>query len=941
MGIPPDREDSLLAPWALIEILVSRPLRTLATQISVLLLLLLVSSPALAQGNFDFPGAVVVGVRAPARSLVAVPGLPQSDRYLVAGTDDGFLVLTEFRPEIGKVVTLGRYFIGGIPVAMSPDPLAEGSTDLVVACRNPDRLVFLEVTLSSPNFHETQALDLEEDPSAISSFHFGLGGEAGLVVSLPGIDRILILGKNQGTWGILQDLPSGDRPQDLATGDLDSDGQDEIYVSQQGYLSENIGIFKQNETGQFFRDSQYNPGFFPGPVETFDFDGNGVPNLVLGAGDQPVATVLEMVAGSLLERDRITLNASVSGLKLVTLADGTVDLFTANTDLGLVDLAQNSSGSWELQQPYYPGCLPLEILPQDFNGDGLIDLITAGEPAGFTVMFGVNEQLFWGFHALPLGGVPLDMALGDIDRDGISDALTIYRDNQVLKVNVGSPSGGFQSQQIEVPLGFFLDKIVRLEPSLAGSSPVVVYDSQGSRLLVLEIMEDYSPRILGELNVSGFLTSLRSGDFDGDGHGDLLVLMSAERQITVFFGDGTGHFPQQVVLGIPALMADINFLDLNQDHFLDIVVGGKGRSLGSFLNQGGRSFAAAQWLEISSNVDQLIVGDFDGDQDHDLVAADEEGQTLTMLENNGTGGLLVRIDEYPLLSSPVGVVAADVNADGRPEILVNLRAEGQVGVVLVGENWEYGVTLDFPSSSHVDLMASGDFNLDNINDLLVLDGTLQLGLVMLNQKRSLVAIDPGALTSYCTEQGPRFEIAPENQGFWELAGQNGEQWMPLARSDWAVTGNIAYDRGIWIWDPEVSLSSLLGAEPGIPVLLRLTAGEGAQEDSLVVSWLDPCSSGEPSPRGRTLSWARRPWPNPFNPTLSVSVQVLRPSELLVQVFDLRGRVVATLFQGRVASGKRDMTWNGQAPSGPAPSGLYFIRAQTESDQLVGKVQLVR
>ncbi|MFN3639260.1 MAG: T9SS type A sorting domain-containing protein, partial [Chloroherpetonaceae bacterium] len=65
------------------------------------------------------------------------------------------------------------------------------------------------------------------------------------------------------------------------------------------------------------------------------------------------------------------------------------------------------------------------------------------------------------------------------------------------------------------------------------------------------------------------------------------------------------------------------------------------------------------------------------------------------------------------------------------------------------------------------------------------------------------------------------------------------------------------------------------------------------------------------------------YPNPFNPTTTISYQLPVASDVRLEVFDILGKKVATLVNGRQAAGAYSYTWNASA----AASGVYFYRLQ--------------
>jgi len=80
------------------------------------------------------------------------------------------------------------------------------------------------------------------------------------------------------------------------------------------------------------------------------------------------------------------------------------------------------------------------------------------------------------------------------------------------------------------------------------------------------------------------------------------------------------------------------------------------------------------------------------------------------------------------------------------------------------------------------------------------------------------------------------------------------------------------------------------------------------------------------------------YPNPFNPTTTISVSLPQPAELNVSVFNVNGQHVATLANGRFAADQHQFTFDASNMA----SGLYFVRATVpgQIDQ-IQKVMLVR
>jgi len=85
-----------------------------------------------------------------------------------------------------------------------------------------------------------------------------------------------------------------------------------------------------------------------------------------------------------------------------------------------------------------------------------------------------------------------------------------------------------------------------------------------------------------------------------------------------------------------------------------------------------------------------------------------------------------------------------------------------------------------------------------------------------------------------------------------------------------------------------------------------------------------------------------PWPNPFNPRLSVAFELARSEVATVAVHALDGRLVRVLASRVWAPGRHTLTWNGRDGSDRAcASGVYFVRLSAAGGTEQQRVTLVR
>ncbi len=79
------------------------------------------------------------------------------------------------------------------------------------------------------------------------------------------------------------------------------------------------------------------------------------------------------------------------------------------------------------------------------------------------------------------------------------------------------------------------------------------------------------------------------------------------------------------------------------------------------------------------------------------------------------------------------------------------------------------------------------------------------------------------------------------------------------------------------------------------------------------------------------------YPNPFNPTTTIGFDLPRASNIILQVYDVLGRRVATLVNGEVPAGRHSVVFNGNGLA----SGVYFCVLRHDGEQSVRKMLLLK
>jgi len=84
------------------------------------------------------------------------------------------------------------------------------------------------------------------------------------------------------------------------------------------------------------------------------------------------------------------------------------------------------------------------------------------------------------------------------------------------------------------------------------------------------------------------------------------------------------------------------------------------------------------------------------------------------------------------------------------------------------------------------------------------------------------------------------------------------------------------------------------------------------------------------------------YPNPFNPETTISFDMPINGKAKLEIFNVKGQLVKTLFDGTANAGRNSMVWDSTNNSGNAvTSGLYFYRLSTENHSETRKMMLMK
>ena len=84
------------------------------------------------------------------------------------------------------------------------------------------------------------------------------------------------------------------------------------------------------------------------------------------------------------------------------------------------------------------------------------------------------------------------------------------------------------------------------------------------------------------------------------------------------------------------------------------------------------------------------------------------------------------------------------------------------------------------------------------------------------------------------------------------------------------------------------------------------------------------------------------YPNPFNGTTLIPIKLARDADVAIQIFDLTGKRIRTLFNGRMNAGVRQVSWDGNDENNArVASGLYIFKVIVEGKSKSKSMLLIK
>ena len=213
---------------------------------------------------------------------------------------------------------------------------------------------------------------------------------------------------------------------------------------------------------------------------------------------------------------------------------------------------------------------------------------------------------------------------------------------------------------------FNADTFLDLAVSDNGTDTVAVYtqNSNGTWAAPRNLSPGFGPR------------GLAAADINKDGRLDLVVTLfrvSGEGSIVVLNGDGTGAFPgTPTILGTGPFPNAAAVGDFNRDGSLDVATANlSGNTVSVLQNTGTGAFVVANkiTLPVGSFPQALVAADFNADGKMDVASANEFPNNVSVASGDGAGGFTAVNSANNTGITPFAMTAVDFNRDNKIDLV--------------------------------------------------------------------------------------------------------------------------------------------------------------------------------------------------------------------------------------------------------------------------------
>ncbi|MFA5668768.1 MAG: FG-GAP-like repeat-containing protein [Balneolaceae bacterium] len=402
------------------------------------------------------------------------------------------------------------------------------------------------------------------------------------------------------------------------------------------------------------------------------------------------------------------------------------------------------------------------------------------------------------------------------------------------------------------------------------------------------------------------------GDYNGDGRPDLLLTgLNGSNEIiaTIYKNDGEGSFTPQSTRLQGVISGTVAWSDFNVDGQKDILITGFTNTAktdlftGLYTNNNGEfslfysSTSGGPNKAVASNLrSRATLGDYDNDGDDDVLLS--TGSNASILKNNRNG----IIPENLNLGIAGSVVWADIDGDGDLDIVATGSGENGAKSVVLSNNTQIRNTAPTVPASLLADVASDT--------------------VKLSWNHSTDAQTPFVLLTYNVRVG-------SSPGASDILAVNAD--LETGRLKVLASGNTgnrtslklnSLKNGTYYWQVQAIDNAYLGSAFAQEQQFKVERGLVSNDNEIDLP---------------SVLELKQNFPNPFNPSTNIQFSIPKTEQVTLNVFDITGRLVAEIINGKVNAGVHSHTFD----ASHLASGMYIYRLQVGSKAITKKMILIK
>jgi hypothetical protein len=232
-------------------------------------------------------------------------------------------------------------------------------------------------------------------------------------------DVSILLGNDDGTFGLKTDFPTGNNPEAIAVGDFNADSNLDLAVTN--FNDGDVSILLGDGLGSFGPKTDFPTGNNPVAVAVGLFNADSNLDLaVANFADADVSILLGDGLGSFGPKtDFPTGNQPAYIAVGLFNADSNLDLAVTNrSDADVSILLGDGLGSFGPKTDFPTGILPRDVVVGHFNADSNLDLAVANNgDADVSILLGNVDGSFGPKTDFPVGNGPVGIAVGEFDNN--------------------------------------------------------------------------------------------------------------------------------------------------------------------------------------------------------------------------------------------------------------------------------------------------------------------------------------------------------------------------------------------------------------------------------------------------------------------------------------------------------------------------------------------